>query len=287
VRASLDLLGLSRARFVPEKARLVRVVVSLLAVSVAAVAIGPGAARSSRLATIPTIYVNYTTDCTFTMSVDGGIEITSPTAPGVVIPPGSYQVVISQAYALSPGAPRCPPSTYDLTGPGVSLSFVVGEGSPYEEATQTFAAASTFVAVVEDQPLVQLVFTTAATGSSASLLTPSQSPPAGKGQVQPGLVGSDVVPDRGTLRATVGTAGKATLTVHGKSVVSLEAGEYEIAVDDETARAGFTVRKLDQRPVEVSGASFVGKRTTKVDFTAGTWTFYSKATGARRFLVVA
>ena len=88
------------------------------------------------------------------MRVDGGIDITSSTAPGVVIPPGSYQVVVSQAYALAPGAPRCPPSTYQLTGPGVALSFVVGEGSPYEQATETFAAASTFVGVVEDQPLV-------------------------------------------------------------------------------------------------------------------------------------
>jgi len=287
VRASLHPFGLSRARFVPEQARLVRVVVSVLAVSVAAVALGPGAALSSRLATIPTIYVNYTTDCTFAMSVDGGIEITSPAAPGVVIPPGLYQVVVSQAYALSPGAPRCAPSTYLLTGPGVSLSFVVGEGSPYEEATQSFAASSTFVAVVEDQPLVQLVFTTAATGSSTSLLSPSYAPAAGAGQVQPGLVGSDVVPDRGTLRATVGTAGKTTLTVHGKSVVSLEAGEYEVAVDDETARAGFAVRKLGRPPLSLTGAAFVGRRTTKIDFTAGTWTYYSKASGARRFVVVA
>ena len=204
-----------------------------------------------------------------------------------MIPPGSYQVVVSQAYALSPGAPRCPPSTYELTGPGVSLSFVVGEGSPYEQATETFAAASTFVAVVEDQPLVQLVFTTAANGSSTSLLSPTQGPAAGEGQVQPGLVGSDVVPDRGTLRATVGTAGKAMLTAHGKSVVSLEAGEYVIVVDDETARAGFTVRKLDQHPVTISGALFVGRRTTKVDLTVGTWTFYSSESGARRFVVVA
>ena len=87
MRVRLELVGPSRARFVPERARLVRVVVSLLAVS-AAVALGPAAALAARLTTIPTIYVNYTTDCTFTMSVDGGVNITSPTAPGVVIPPG-------------------------------------------------------------------------------------------------------------------------------------------------------------------------------------------------------
>ena len=224
MNASLDPPAPGRTRFLPGRARPVHGLASVLA---AVLAFGPTVALSSPLATLPTIYVTYTTDCTFTMSADGGIEISSPTAPGVVIPPGSYQVVVSQGYALSPGAPRCPPSTYELTGPGVSLSFVVGEGSPYEQAVASFAPSSTFVAVVEDAPLAQLVFTTAATGSSSSLLSPTQAPAAGTAQTQPGLVGSQISSGRGTLRATVGRSGKATLSAHGRSVVSLAAGVYE------------------------------------------------------------
>lgn len=284
MNASLDPPAPGRTRFLPGRARPVHGLASVLA---AVLAFGPTVALSSPLATLPTIYVTYTTDCTFTMSADGGIEISSPTAPGVVIPPGSYQVVVSQGYALSPGAPRCPPSTYELTGPGVSLSFVVGEGSPYEQAVASFAPSSTFVAVVEDAPLAQLVFTTAATGSSSSLLSPTQAPAAGTAQTQPGLVGSQISSGRGTLRATVGRSGKATLSAHGRSVVSLAAGVYEIVVADESADAGFTLAKLHQRAVELSGASFVGKRTAKVDLTAGSWSFYATPSGARRFLVVA
>ncbi len=261
--------------------------VGLLLACAALAALGPAAARSSAAATIPTIYVDYTTDCTFTMDTDGGIDITSATAPGVVIPPGPYQVVISQDYALAPGAPRCPPSTLQLTGPSVSLSFVVGEGSPYEQAVATFAPSSTFVAVVEDAPLAQLVFTTAATGSSASLLGPTSSTPAGKGQTQPGLVGADAVPDRGTLDATVGATGKATLTRSGKGVARLAAGEYEIAVHDESARAGFSLEKLHHPDVSISGVSFKGKRDKQIDLTAGTWSFLSTPGSARRFVVVA
>lgn len=255
-----------------------------LIVSVAAIAFGTGAARP---ATTPTIYVTYTTGCTFTITTDGGIDITSTTAPGVAVPPGPYQVVVTQGYALAPGAPRCPPSTFELTGPGVSISEIVGEGAPDEQAGLILQPSATYVAVVVNQPAAQLVFTAAATGSSSSLIGPTTTTTAGVGQVQPGLVGSDVVPARGTLHAMVGASGKVALTDRGKSVVSIEAGSYEIAVDDETSRAGFTLRKLAGHAVAITGASFVGKRTEKVDLTAGTWTFYSKASRASRFAVVA
>jgi hypothetical protein len=286
VKASLDLLRPSRSRFAPVRARR-RLALAVLAAS-AAVAFGLASARSPRAATIPTIYVEYTTDCTFTMSADGGIAITSTTAPAVVLPPGPYQVVVSQAYALSPGAPRCPPSTYELTGPGVNLSFVVGEGSPYEEATETFPPSSTYVAAVANQPLVQLVFSTASSGSSSSLLAPAQgAAPAGQGQVQPGLVGSAIPALAGRLQATVDAAGKAALSSHGRSVASLKAGAYELTVEDEDTRAGFTVQKLHQHPLALSGPSFVGRKTRRLELTPGTWIYYAGASPARRFLVVA
>jgi hypothetical protein len=286
VKASLDLLRPSRIRSVPVRTRCHLAIAALAASAVLAGV--PGTALASRTATTPTIYVEYTTDCTFTMSADGGIEITSASAPGVVLPPGPYQVVVSQAYALSPGAPRCPPSIYDLTGPGVSLSFVVGEGSPYEEATETFPPSATFVASVENQPLVQLVFSTAASGSSSSLLSPTQGPaPSGQGQVQPGLVGSEIPPRAATLEGAVSAAGKATLTLHGTSVASLKAGTYELTVSDEDTRAGFTLQKLHQHAVVLSGRSFVGRRARTFELTPGTWTYYAAAGPVRRFLVLA
>jgi hypothetical protein len=264
--------------------------VGSLAVAAAVAALGAAAAFPSQSAATPTIYVTYNLDCTFSIAVDGGISVTTSAAPGVTLPPGGYQIVVNQAYAESPGSPRCAPSMLQITGPGVAFSAEVGEYDPYDSGPYVFQPSSTYVASVADEPASSnRVFSTAATGSSSSLVTPTTTTTttASQGEVLPGLVGSAVSSARGTLHATVAGSGKVTLTVHGKQVVSLVAGLYEVAVVDRARSAGLELQKAHGRAVAISGPAFVGKRTVKLHLTVGDWAFYSKAGTKSRFVVVA
>ena len=86
-----------------------------VAAAVAAVLAAPAGAAVPGVAAI---YVNYNADCTFTMSVDGGITA----APNATVPPGVYQLLVwlpnpNQGYS-------CGIPTFTFTGPGVSSTTV-------------------------------------------------------------------------------------------------------------------------------------------------------------------
>jgi hypothetical protein len=80
--------------------------------------------------------------------------------------------------------------------------------------------------------------------------------------------------------------GKATLKRGGRAVGSLEAGRYDIAVQDASARAGFFVRRGSRKAITVTSLAFVGKRTKRISLTAGKWAFFSKPGKSVRFTVV-
>jgi hypothetical protein len=88
-----------------------------------------------------------------------------------------------------------------------------------------------------------------------------------------GVVGSAVVPFRGTLTGLVSAAGSLGLAFNGKSVTHLAAGRYTVSVTDRSARSGFMLEKAKHAAVSVTGVSFVGKGSTSVDLTAGQWLF--------------
>jgi hypothetical protein len=89
----------------------------------------------------------------------------------------------------------------------------------------------------------------------------------------PDLVGSAIVPFRGTLTAAVSAAGRLSLAYKGKSLKSLKAGKYTIAVTDRSANAGFVLEKLARAPHAITGNTFMGTRTVHVRLTAGRWLF--------------
>jgi hypothetical protein len=113
-------------------------------------------------------------------------------------------------------------------------------------------------------------FTTAATGSSASLLTPSPGTSTTKGgTTQPDLIGSSVLPYRGRLSASVGARGPSLL-LDGKAVRSLKAGRYAVAVTDTSRAAGFSLVRAGGRPVSLSGVRFVDTRAGRSRWPPGT-----------------
>jgi hypothetical protein len=88
------------------------------------------------------------------------------------------------------------------------------------------------------------------------------------------VVGSQVAKSVGTIAGSVNAAGRLTIVFKGKSVASLRAGRYQIAVKDTSSTVGFSVRKAGQaRTIAVTGPRFVGRHSVSVKLTAGKWLF--------------
>jgi hypothetical protein len=235
---------------------------------------------------VAAIYVSYDADCTFLLSADGGITMTSSSAPGPTLPPGTYQVLITMNNP-SNGYP-CGKPVFTLTGPGVSLTFPFPGQAVNDQEMVTLQPSSTYVAADATNPAgTQKAFSTSAAGSPASLLgsSPGATGSASPTSTQPDLVGSGIAPFRGKLLADVSVAGVATLEFGGRSVSSLKPGRYDLAVDDATSRAGFFVRRPGGKPVAVTGVHFVGKRSEELVLTDGTWVYFARAGRLSRFRV--
>jgi hypothetical protein len=239
----------------------------------AAVAVVAASGAPAATPGIPAIYIDYSADCTFAMTVDGIGPITSA---ATTLPPGTYQLLISmqnpnQGYT-------CGRPVFTFTGPGVnSVAEFRGE-ELYTERVAVLQASSTYVAVDTTAPGgTRKVVTTAASGSSSALIAPGAQAGFSKGSAQAGLVGSGLLRYQGTLVAAVSATGKLTLKrPDGRSVGSLIAGKYDIKVDDADPRAGFFIQHRNRKAVTVTSLAFVGKRTQRVTLTAGKWTFFSK-----------
>jgi hypothetical protein len=229
---------------------------------------------------VPAIYVDYSTSCTFTLTVDPGTTI-APT--GTALPPGTYQLLTAMPNPSS-GFP-CGKPDFTLTGPGVDVSIVFAGVELRDERLLALQPSSSYTAEDETAPGdTRRVFTTTATGSSSSLVqkTATTTTAAG-GDEQTDIVGSAIVPYRGKLAASVSAAGKAALRL-GRA--PLEAGRYDIQVADADRRAGLYLRHATGRPVTISTAPFVGRKTRRVTLTAGRWVYFSAAGRVTTFTVV-
>jgi hypothetical protein len=257
---------------------------------VAALALG---AESSRAAgVLPTLYFSYSMNCTFRFTDDSG-------KVPATIPPGTYQIEIS-----TPGPFGLPDLSglsdmtackgavnFRLTGPGVTLYTDLEYGDQtFEHYSETFQPGATYVAQDDHQPTVaRAVFTAATTGSATTVpssSSSSSSTSAGKGTVQKQIVGSPVVPFRGTLAATVDAAGKLALKTNGKPVGILKAGLYTFTVHDGSAKSGFTIQKLKASAITLTGVGYKGTHVKSVNLKAGQWTFFSPSGTKNYFIVV-
>lgn len=258
-----------------------------LAAAAALVSAGQG---SSQAAVSPTLYVNYAMNCTFTITSDAG-------APVTAIAPGAYQVEISTPTEFAGvdlagvnDFTACKGSVmFQLTGPGVSLQDTLDNGDDdYDLLSATFKPSSTYVAQDDNQPSVaRVVFTTLASGTPAlppatsSAPSTTSSPGSTTGSGAAGAT-AKADPLRGSLIATISTAGKLTLTNRGKQVSSLEFGRYTIAVTDRSIRDGFIIQQAGKAGTIVTGTSFVGKQSFTIDLKPGRWFFYPTLISAKR-----
>jgi hypothetical protein len=258
----------------------------LATVAAALVAAAPGGASRTAL---PTLYVNYTMNCTFTITDDTGKTVSS-------IAPGTWQVAVS-----TPGSfggvdltgkndmTACKGSIdFKLTGPGVALETTLNDGDgSYDMLSGNFAPSSTYTAVDTNQPSVaRATFTTAASGSAAGSAGGSSSGSGSSGSSGSAGAGasSGGSVTVGTLSGTVGSTGALKLTYKGRSITTLKPGNYTVTVVDTSTHNGFILH--GKSTVTVSSAPFVGKKTLLVNLKTGQWYFATSAKGKKTYFIV-
>jgi hypothetical protein len=268
----------------------VRVAAIALVFALAALAGGPGGSSGARLAVSQTLDAGFDADGNIYLTFADGTRIGNPTAPGTVVPAGTYTIDLFNNSLDDLGNPH----SFHLSGPGVNLS---AGGVVQATWTATFLPASTYVFQDDDNPSTQHgVFGTP--GSGATSTTPTVATTPAPGPVPPGsstapqptsnnpLTGkSAAVPLRGTLLATV-VGGAPTLRQNGKAVSTLRSGRYRLTVIDTSATGGFTIQEAGQPATTVTGTSFVGRRTVTIELSPGQWIFYPSFLGRKTYFVV-
>jgi hypothetical protein len=278
---------LARARSVPNFLTLVALAVLLVP--------GVAFARARAQSVLPTLYVQYAMNCTFTITDDAGKTVSS-------IAPGPYQVTVTTPSPFAAEDPSQHDFTackgfvqFQLTGPGVNLYTTLDDGDgAFYQFTATFSAGSTYTAQDNNQPSVARgVFTAAATGSPSTPSLPAGS--GGSGSIKPtvshDIAGSAVVPFRGSLAGTVDAAGRLALTTKGKPVGTLKAGLYTFAVVDKSAKSGFSIEKLARgvktSAIQLTGVGYKGTHVATLNLKAGQWTFFTPGGKKTYFIAVA
>ena len=265
------------------------------AVLLAAVLVGSGSGAAND-AGLPTLYVAYAMNCTFSITNDAGAPITQ-------IAPGTYQVQITTPVVFADVDLTDDQGTmvacqsfvqFQITGPGVNLATTLQDGDEdYGLIDATFQPGSSYAAVDNNQPSVaRVVFTTASSGAPV-IPTTRLRRRTGKGSSQSQLIGSksstatkSAVVSRGTLLATVSAGGRLSLTFGGKPVSTLKSGRYTITVDDHSKRSGFLVQESGDTASTVSTGAFTGKRSVTVSLAKGQWFFYPSFIGTKTYFLV-
>jgi hypothetical protein len=255
--------------------RVLRLASLIVALTAAAVLTPSGGARPG--AVQPTLYVDYTMNCTFSISDDNGRHVSS-------IPPGTYQVLVQTPVVFADvdlsgvfDMTACKSFVqFQLSGPGVSLSTTLQDGDEDKEMLRaTFQPGATYTAQDLNQAgVTRTTFSTQATGSAVAPTGPTSNV-SGKGSSQESLVGSAANPFRGALDAIVYRSGKLSLSRNGKTVSSLKTGRYTFSVDDESKTAGFSLQLLHGKSTAVTSVAYTGSHDVTLQLKPGRWFFFT------------
>ena len=230
---------------------------------------------------MPSLTLNVNLGGALEVVLGNGTRIQTTSAPGAVIPPGPYLVAVASDVPDS----RDLFHLFHLYGPSLNVeSDLLPCENPRPLYTVTLKPSTTYTYEDTRNPqLGQVVFTTAASGSSSSTAGASAGPGSSgtsAGTSSNTSILATALPFRGALVGTVGATGALTLSRNGKNVSSLPAGRYSISVDDRTSRLGFQLVPASGRKVTVTTPTFVGEQRMTVTLTAGRWAF-----GGHRFTV--
>ena len=243
--------------------------------------IAVGSAQAAK----PTIYVNYTIGCTFTITDDSGKAVTA-------IPAGDYQILVRTPGSFG-GVDLS--GTYDmtackgavdfrLTGPGVSLATTLDDGDADSDFLYTtLMPSSTYTAVDGHQPTVarSTFATTSATlaSSSGATTTPATTSTKTSTVVSP-------APGASQLDGSVSAAGKLGLKLDGRAVSTLPHGRYVVTVTDASSSAGFIVQPGGKAATTLTTLGYKGRKRVSVTLTRGIWFFYARPGAKKTFFDV-
>jgi hypothetical protein len=259
---------------------------------------GSAARSSSSPVEYATIYVNYTNNCTFTITNEAGAPLTQ-------IPPGQYQVDVStpvlfrnlyDAGSDSNDLTACRGFVqFQLTGPGVNLATTLDVGcqDTLTLPATNFPPSSTFTAVDNNNAsATKTTFTTAATGTpvvpSGYTGGSNQKSTAGTSSDN---IGGNLAPTH-HLGAILTAKGATTLlTSAGKRAQNVPQGNAVITLEDSDPNATFVIQQNGSAPIKLTAAKFGGRKTKdvikEVLFTPGIWKYYTTPHGAvHTFLVI-
>jgi hypothetical protein len=263
-------------------------ILALFAAGLAA-SLGSTSATGARQAVSQTMDAGFDADGNMYLTFLDGTRIGAPTAPGTVVPAGTYSIVLNNNSLDDLGDPH----SFHLSGPGVNLD---AGGTVQTTWSATFLPASTYVFQDDDNPSSRDVFGTPGSGATATV-APAPTTTGGSSSssgTTPKATNNNPLASkpaaastvfRGTLLATVGPT-KLTLTVGGKPVTSLRSGRYKITVTDKSRKGGFTIQRTRQSATTVSSVSFVGKRSATLELAPGQWFFYPTFVGKKNYFVV-
>jgi hypothetical protein len=266
----------------------------LVAAALAAAALVAAGSGTARTDVLPTLYVAYGMNCTFTITDDNHQPVTS-------IAPGTYQILISTPVSFASvdlagiyDMTACKGSAdFQLTGPGVSLDDTLDNGdSDHEQDGATLLPSSTYVATDANQPSVaRYTITTLASGTPITPTTTTTSAPPGKTTTTGGTTGktgttSGPDPFRGTLTGSVGATGSISLLSKGRAIATLVAGRYAITVTDRSRKGGFVIQQASKAATTITTGGFVGKKTATLDLKPGQWLFYPTIVAKKSFFIV-
>jgi hypothetical protein len=252
-----------------------------VALALAALAFLTGSAHAA----LPTLYVHYAMNCTFTLVDDSGKAVTS-------IAPGAYQIAVStpvgfagEYVSSSTDMTACRGFVqFQLTGPGVSLQTTLDDGdASYDQLGATFKASSTYTAQDNNQPSVaRAVFTTLASGTPVAPQTPTTTAKTTTTTSR----STGAVLSRGTLAATVSSGGTLSLRRNGKGVTALKSGRWTFSVADRSKTAGFSLQPLHGKAQAITSGAFVGSSKRTVVLQPGRWFFFSAGGVKSAFFVL-
>jgi hypothetical protein len=231
-------------------------------------ALGSAGAAQGRMAANPTLEVTFFDNGSITVALPGGTPLGTTTGAPTIIPAGYYALELS-----GPGG--CSELPYlVLTGPGVNVLDDMDLGEMKSTINVRFLPNSTYTWRDDGIPGVAFTFVTSSeVKGSPPAAKPAVTKPTGTHATtsSQNYIGSAIAPFRGTLSGAVTSTGKVTVAFKGKNTVKLQAGKYTVAIRDLSATRGLMLTKNGHKPLRLSGAAFVGKRSVSVRLTAGKW----------------
>ena len=241
----------------------------------------PTVAQARRAANL-SLTVNFNANGVVTVTLPDGTPVGSTSGAPTVIPAGFYSLNL-----FGPGECINLP-LFQLAGPGVNLQDdMLGGEVERNTLTATFLPNTTYTWHTDRNALVVHTFRTSGdVAGTPTPASPTTKPTSSKPLASEDVVGSALLPARGTIVGAVSAAGRLTLAYKGKSVTHLKPGNYTFTVTDKSSSNGFLLQKTNKRATSVTGTTFIGKHSVKVGLTAGKWLVLPKAGKASYSIVV-